>query len=148
MKRFPVLLAVAVLLAVCGQAFARHITHSVIPANVSEQPFSFTVKVKAVGEVQEFEVTVKAKAGGSAPVRLATGEVVVARSGKKEAAFPPVHRVRSNGVQTYTFRLSPSDLARARFTFTETPRDVRTQFPSPGDDWVFDLSEFAGNPRQ
>jgi hypothetical protein len=148
MKRFPLFLAVAVLLAVGGQVVARHVTHPVTPANISKQPFSFTVTVKAVGEVQEFEVIVKAKAGGPAPVLSATGEVDIARSGKKESTIPTVHRVQSNGVQTYTFRLSPSDLDRARFTFTETPQDVRTPFPSPGDYWVFDLSQFAGNSRK
>ena len=146
MKKCPLFVAAAILLAVGTQALARHVTHPVTPANMSKQPFSFTVNVKTVGEVQEFEVIVKAKAMGSAPILSATGEVVIARSGKKEALFPPVTRVQSDGVQTYTFRLSPSDVDRATFTFTESPKGVA--FPSPGDYWVFELSEFTGNPRK
>src|SRR6476659_6893385 len=98
MMRSPLFLAVAVLLATRGPLLARHVTHPVNPANISEQPFSFTVKVKAVGEVREFEVVGKAKAGRSAPVPSATGEVIVARPGKTAAAHPPVNRVQSNGV--------------------------------------------------
>jgi hypothetical protein len=148
MKKLPLALAVAILLGVGGQVLARHVTHPVTPANVDEQPFSFTVQVKDVGELKEFEITVKQKAGKSAPVGSATGSVVIDACGKKEAAFPAITRVQSDGVQTYTFRLSPSDLDRAHLTFTETPQDVRTPFPSPGDYWVFDLSNFVGNPKK
>jgi hypothetical protein len=144
-KTFVLFLAAA-LLAVRGVAVARHVTHPVTPANISEQPFSFTVHVKDAGEMKEFEIVVKAKAGGAAPVLSATGEVVVARSATKEPNTPPVRRVQANGVQTYTFRLAPADLDRATFTFTESPRNV--EFPSPGDYWTFQLGRFVGNPSQ
>ena len=146
MKKHSLFVAAVILLAVGTQAFARHVTHPVTPANIAKQPFSFTVNVKTVGDFQEFEVVVQAKTGGKAPILSASGEVVVSRSGQQEAEFPPVTRVQSNGAQTYTFRLSPSVVDRATFTFTES--DPRAEFPSPGDFWVFRLSEFTGNPRK
>ena len=86
-KKNPLFVAAAILLAIGTQALARHVTHAVTPANIAKQPFSFTVNVKTVGEVQEFEVIVQAKAGGKAPIRSASGEVVVSRSGQQEAHF-------------------------------------------------------------
>jgi hypothetical protein len=100
-----------------------------------------------VDGAKEIAVVVKQKAGQRAPAASATGSVVVDARGKKQAAFPAVTRVQSGGVQTYTFRLPPSDLDRAHFTFTETPQDVRTPFPFPGDYWVFDLGGFVGGPK-
>jgi hypothetical protein len=158
MKKLTLFLAVAILLVVGGQLLARHVTHPVTPENIEKQPFAFTVQVKDVVtkdkdkkdkvEFKEFVVTVKQKAGYLAPVSSATGKVTIAGSGKNTAAFSPVTKVESLGVQTYTFRLSPSDLDRAYFTFTETPEDVRVPFPFPGDYWVFDLSKFVGSPKK
>lgn len=146
MTKHILFIAAAILLAVNMQAFARHVTHPVTPANISKQPFAFTVNVKTVGEFQEFEIVVQAKAGGKAPIMSASGEVRVSKSGQQKRELPPVARVESNGVQTYTFRLSPAVVDRATFTFTES--DLRAEFPNPGDFWVFRLSEFTGNIRK
>jgi hypothetical protein len=148
MKNSPWFVAVAILLAFAGQALARHVTHPVTPKNIGQQAFSFTVQVKDVGEFKEFEITVKQKSPKPAPIASATGNVVIEASGKTKAAFPVVTRVEAGGVQTYTFRLSPSDLDRSRFTFTETPQDMRIEFPSPGDYWMFDLNDFVASPRK
>jgi hypothetical protein len=147
MRSFALLLAVAALPAVAAPAFARHVTHPVTPQNIGEQPFSFTVHVKDVEGLKEFEVVVKQKPGQRAPADSATGSVVVEACGKKPAVFPAVTRVQSGGAQTYTFRVPPPDVDRTRFTFTESPQDARTPFPFPGDYWVFDMSEFVGSPK-
>lgn len=148
LKHISLFLAVAVLPAVGGQALARHVTHPVTPQNIDQQPFAFTVRAKDVGEFKEFEITVRQKAGKPAPVRTATGELVLDARGGKKAESPPVTRVLADGGQTYTFRVAPADLDRARFTFTETPEDVRVPFPFPGDYWVFDLGDFAGGAKK
>jgi hypothetical protein len=148
MRGFPLYLAVAVLAAVAGPVFARHVTHPVTPQNIDQQPFAFTVHVRDVDGAKEVEVVVEQKPGQRAPAGSATGSVVVDPCGKRPAAFPAVTRVQSGGVQTYTFRLPPSDLGRAHFTFTETPQDVRTPFPFPGDYWVFDLGDFVGPSKE
>jgi hypothetical protein len=146
MRKLTLVLAVATLTAVSGQVLARHVTHPVTPQNINEQLFAFTFRIKTVGQLEEVEITVRAKPGKLPPVASATGSVLINASGKKKAAFPTVTRVESNGVQTYTFRVSPSDIDRAHFTFTETPQDARTEFPFPGDYWVFDLSKFVTRP--
>jgi len=148
MKTFPICVAAAILLAIAGQALARHVTHPVTPKNIDAQPFAFTLQVKDVGELKEFEITVKQKAGQRAPVGTATGRAVIDASGKKKPASPAITKVQSDGVQTYTFRLSASDLDRAHFTFTETSQDARIPFPSPGDYWVFDLSDFVSSAKK
>jgi hypothetical protein len=147
-KNFALCLAVAALLAVGGQVFARHVTHPVTPKNIDQQPFAFTVQVRDVGQLKEVEFTVRQKPGKLAPVISATGWVTINPRDKKQVASPAITRVWDNGVQTYTFRVSPSDLDRASFTFTETPQDVRVPFPYPGDYWVFNLRIFVGSPRK
>ena len=145
-KTVPLCLAVAVLLAVGGQALARRVTHPVTPNNLDKQPFAFTVQVKDVGGLKEVEITVRQKAGRSAPAVTASGSVVIYPRGPKQGASPALTRVLDNGVQTYTFRVAPADLDRTSFTFTETADNWRTPFPYPGDYWVFDLRNFVGNP--
>jgi hypothetical protein len=147
MKYFSFVLALVMLLVLGGPAFARHVTHPVTPKNIEKQPFAFAVHVKDVGELKEFEITVRQQSGKPAPIDSATGSVAFVARGKKIAALPTITRVQANGVQTYTFRLSPSDVDLARFTFTETPQDWQRPFPSPGDYWVFDLRDFVGGPK-
>jgi hypothetical protein len=148
MKSFPLVLALAVLLATGGRVLARHVIHPVTPKNIDQHPFSFAVHVKDVGALKEFEITVAPQAGKPAPAASATGSVAIAARGTKTVALPTIARVEASGTQTYTFRLSPSDLDSARFTFTETPQDWRRPFPSPGDYWVFDLSDFVDSPKK
>jgi hypothetical protein len=142
-KRFPLFLAVATLLVAGGQAYARHVLHPVTPKNIEKQPFSFTVNVKDVGQLKEFEIRVAPKAGRR-PVASATGELHVAVASKR--VMPTVTRVAADGVLTFTFRVTPEELDRAQFLFTETPQDVRTPFPFPGDYWGFLLKDFVGRP--
>jgi hypothetical protein len=159
MKTVPTFCALAILSAIGAPAFARHVTHSVTPANIDKQPFAFTVRVSDVGEFKQFEIAVRAslaspsingqpgrgsKTGGREATGSATGSVTIAGD-KKPAGFPAVTRVQCKGTQTYTFRVPAADVDRAYFTFTETPQDVRTPFPFPGDYWVFNLSDFVGS---
>jgi hypothetical protein len=147
-KNYPLCLAVAVLLAVGGRALARHVTHPVTPENLDKQPFAFAVQVKDAGEMKEVEITVRQRPGKRAPAVSAWGIATLAPRGEKQAASPAITRILANGVQTYTFRIAPSDVERATFTFSETPQDVRTPFPFPGDYWVFDLKRFVRSPKQ
>jgi len=144
LKRRALVLAAIVFLALGGRLLARHVTHQVTPKNIDSQPFAFSVQVKDVAQVKEFEIVVKQKPNHRAPIASATGTVDIAPRDKKKAESPAVTRVEAHTVQTYTFRVSPSDVNRAHFTFTETPQDPRVPFPFPGDYWVFDLSQFAG----
>jgi hypothetical protein len=159
MKAISTFCAVAVLLALGAPAFARHVTHPVTPANIDQQPFAFTVHVSDVGEFKQFEIAVRptlaspsingqpgrgSKTSDREATGSATGSVTIA-GGKKPAAFPAVTRVQCKGTQTYTFQVRAADVDRAYFTFTETPQDVRTPFPFPGDYWVFNLGDFVGN---
>jgi hypothetical protein len=145
MKSFPLLLALSLAPALSGQALARTVTHAVNPKNINEQHFAFAVQFKDAGELKEFEITVRKQTGKLAPVASATGSVEFAANGDKTWAPPTITRTEADGVQTYTFRLSPSELERARFTFTETPPK---EFGSPGDYWVFKLSGFVESPKK
>ena len=148
LKRRALVLAATVFLALGGRVLARHVTHQVTPKNIDSQPFAFSVQFKDVPQLKEFEIVVRQKANHPAPTVSATGTVDIAPRGDKKAESPAVTRVQADGVQTYTFRVSLSDLDRAHFTFTETPQDPRVPFPFPGDYWVFDLSQFAGTSHK
>jgi hypothetical protein len=148
LKRRALILAAMIPLALGGHALARHVTHKVTPKNIDEQPFAFSVQVKDVAQLKEFEIVVKQKPNHLAPITSATGTVNIAPRGDKTTPSPAVTRVQADGVQTYTFRVSPSDVDRAYFTFTETPEDPRIPFPFPGDYWMFDLSDFAGTSHK
>jgi hypothetical protein len=147
-RTLPLCLAAAVVLAAGGQALARRVTHPVTPKNIDQQPFAFTVQIKDAGQLKEVAITVRQKPGRPAPLNTANGWVVISSRDNSKATAPALTRVWDNGVQTYTFRVSPSDLARTTFTFTETLQDWRTPFPYPGDYWVFDLRNFVGSPRK
>jgi hypothetical protein len=129
-KYISLVLAVASLLTLTGQAFARTVHHPVTPENIDKQARSFTVKAKAVGQDFEFEITVKSVGISSLSVSS------------------PITMVQSNGVQTYTFRVSARELDKAQFTYTETLRDWSQPFAGSGDYWVFSLRDFAGSSRR
>jgi hypothetical protein len=145
MRKFHLVLGMAVLLVLGRSALARHVTHPVTPQNLDNQFFSFTVEVKDVQGLKEVRVTVQKQAGQRAPAEAASGRVELRRP---QAAVPAVTRVQAGGVQTYTFRLPPADLEGAYFVFTETPQEVRTPFPYPGDYWTFNLTDFVSAPQK
>lgn len=144
MTKSHLVLGIAVLLTLDGSALARHVTHTVTPQNLDEKFFSFAVEVKDVEGLKEVRVTVQKQAGHRAPSASASGRVGLRRP---KATVPEIVRVEADGVQTYTFRLSAADLEGASFTFAETPQDVESPFPYPGDYWTFNLSEFASAPE-
>jgi hypothetical protein len=147
-KNVLLCLAVAALLAGGGQALARRVTHPVTPKNIDQQPFAFTVQVKDVEQLKEVTITVRQKPGKPAPIITANGWVGISPRDNTKVTSPAITRVLDNGVQTYSFRVTPADLDRATFTFTETAEDWRTPFPYPGDYWIFDLRNFVGSPRK
>lgn len=139
MSNFHLALGAVTLLAVSGPAAARHVVHPVTPQNLDRQVFSFAVQVSDAGEGKEIRVTVRPQAGGPHPVGSAYGRVELRGHG----AAPAVTRAEVDGGQVYTFRLSAADIGSASFVFTETPEDLRTPFPSPGDYWRLDLRDFV-----
>src|SRR5262245_13202441 len=145
MRTFHVVVGMAVLLVMGGSALARHVTHPVTPQNLGKQFFSFAVEVKDVEGLKEVRVIVQKQASQRAPAESASGWVEM--RGPK-AAVPAVTRVQAEDVQTYAFRLSPADLEGARFVFTEARQDVRTPFPSLGDYWTIDLTNFVATPKK
>src|SRR5437660_1473035 len=133
-------LAVTALLLIGGVAFARHVTHPVTPANIGKQPYAFAVKVKDVGEMKEFEITLKPAAEKRTP--LAPRGVLSLAPRRANHAAPPLTQVTSSEGITYTFRLAPRDVDGASFTFTEL---FEGPVPRPCDYLVFLLTEFGGN---
>jgi hypothetical protein len=145
MKKFHLGVGLVVLLTLGGAAPARHVTHPVTPQNRDKQFFAFAVAVKDVEGLKEVRVIVHNQAGQRPPAGSASGWVEVRRA---KAEAPTITRIQAAGGQTYTFRLTPADLEGATFVFTEAPRDVRVPFPSPGDYWTFNLSDFVTTPKQ
>jgi hypothetical protein len=158
MKRLCLFLAGAIFLTTGGRVLARHVTHSVTPANIEKQPFAFTVKVRDVGQLKgkskdagqlkEFEIRVERAAGKRDPSPSASGSLSIADITRKEIPVPAVTLVKSEGVLIFTFQISPELLNRAQFTFTDTQEDWRHPFPSLGDYWEFDLNKFVGSPKK
>ena len=147
-RMIPSLVAGGVILVFAGHALARHVTHPVTPKNINEQPFAFAVQIKDVGDLKEIEIVVKQKPGRRGPIPSATGNARIAPCGDKKAESPTMTRVETDSEQKYTFRVSPADVNRTSFTFTETPQDPMIPFPSPGDYWVFALTDFVGSEKK
>jgi hypothetical protein len=132
------LIALTAVLLIGGQAFARHVTHPVTPANIDKQPYAFAVKVKDASDMKEFEITVKPAKGKR--TALAPRGILSLPPRRANHATPPLTQVTSSEGITYTFRLAPRDVDGTSFTFTESSEGP---FPDPGDYWVFALRDFA-----
>ncbi|HLW63872.1 MAG TPA: hypothetical protein VKS79_01050 [Gemmataceae bacterium] len=145
-KRFLFPIIAAGFLVIDGSAFAKRVNHDVTPANIDKMPFTATVKVKDVGKMKEFEITIKDIKGTIVNPTKASApggwlEVVV--DGK--AVVPPaVKKTEKGGVFTFTFQLSPEQAQGARFAFVEDAADWEKPFPSNGNYYQFMLQEFMG----
>src|SRR5262249_53277138 len=101
-------LVAAILVAIGSQAFAKRVNHDVTPANIDKLPFTATVKVKDVGKMKEFEITIKGIKGDLVNPRHAPapgGWLEVAK-GDTPMVPPAVTKMEKGGIYTFTFQLS------------------------------------------
>jgi hypothetical protein len=140
-------LASVMLLVLCGQVLARRVNHDVTPANIGKLPFSATVKVKYVGKLKEFEITVRGVQGNLFRPSSPGGWLEVPNDGKA-AATPAVTRTQKDGAITFTFQLTPEQVERARFGFVEDAEDWKRDFPVKGDYYQFILKEFKSSSKK
>jgi hypothetical protein len=144
-SRFLFLTVAVALLVIGAPAFAKRVNHDVTPANISKLPFSATIKVKDVGKMKEFEITIKDIKGPLAdPSRASApgGWLDIVTDGK--AIVPPaVTKVEKGGVFTFTFQLSPEQVEGARFAFVEDASDWERPFPTNGNYYQFMLKDFV-----
>jgi hypothetical protein len=135
-----------ILLLIAMPALAKRVNHDVNPTNIDKLPFTATVKVKDVGQLREFEITVKGTWVNPVRTSAASGGVTVA--GTDSTAWPKVKRVEQNGVITFTFQISTEQLQHAWFKFVEDADDWNRPFPVHGEYYQFDLKEFARNAKK
>jgi hypothetical protein len=146
-KCITLLLASVILLVLSGQVLAKRVNHDVTPANIAKLPFTATVKVKDVGKLKEFEITIKGVTGNLFLPSSPGGWLEIPKDGKP-AATPTVTKVEKDGGITYIFQLTAEQVARARFGFVEDAEDWKRPFPAKGDYYQFILAEFTGGIRK
>jgi hypothetical protein len=142
-KRITLLLAGVTLLVLSGQVLARRVNHDVTPANIDKLPFSAAVKVKSVGKLKGFEITIKGVTGNLFRPSSPGFWLEIANDGKPAAA-PAVTTAEQDGTVTFTFQLSVEQAQRARFGFVEDAEDWKQPFPAKGDYYQFILKEYTG----
>src|SRR5262245_11226356 len=140
-KHLAVVLAVAILFLAAGEVLARRVNHSVTPASIDKLPFKASVKVKDVGKLKEFEITITGIVGNLTRRPSAPGGWVSVIGHDKPIA---VKRTTAHGRATFTFQITPEQLEKARFAFVENEADWNRPFPTRGDLYQFELKEFAG----
>jgi hypothetical protein len=141
------LLASAILLALCGQVLAKRVNHDVTPANIDKLPFSATVKVKDVEKLKEFTITIKGVADNLFRPSSPGGWLDIPNEGKP-AKTPAVTKVEKDGTITFTFQLTADQLERARFSLVEDKQDWERPFPTKGDYYQFMLKEFMSGAKK
>ena len=140
-KQLAVGLACAILFLAAGEARARRVNHSVTPASIDKLPFKTFVKVKDVGKLKEFEITITGIVGNLTRPPSAPDGWVSASGNDQPIA---VKRTTADGIVTFTFQIAPEQLDKARFAFVEDEADWNRPFPTRGDLYQFELKEFAG----
>lgn len=147
LKGIKSLLVSVILLVLSSQVLARRVNHDVTPANINKLPFSATVKVRDVGKLKEFEITIKGVRGNlfrpSAP-----GGWLDVPNDDKPAGTPAVTKVEKDGTITFTFQLTAEQVERARFGFVEDAEDWKKPFPAKGDYYQFILKKFTGSTKK
>ena len=141
------LLAGMTLLVLSGQVLARRVNHDVTAANIGKLPFSATVKVKEVGKLTEFEITMSDVKGNPFRSSSPGGWLNIPNDGKP-GAIPPVTKVQKDGTVTFTLQLTTEQVERARFAFVEDAEDWNRPFPTKGDYYQFILKEFKGSSKK
>ena len=140
-------LAGVMLLVLSGQVLARRVNHDVTPANIGKLPFSAAVKVKEVGKLKEFEVTIKDVKGNLFRPSSPGGWLQIPNDGKPGATVA-VTKVQKDGTITFTFQLAAEQVERARFGFVEDAEDWNRPFPANGDYYQLILKEFQDNSKK
>src|ERR1700704_6637367 len=110
-KHLAVALTVAVLFLAAGEALARRVNHGVTPASIDKLPFKASVKVKDVEKLKEVEITITGIVGNLARQPSAPGGWLCV-GGDKPIAVKPTTVL---GMATFTFRIAPEQLEKARF---------------------------------
>jgi hypothetical protein len=129
------------------QVVTRRVNHDVTPANIDKMPFSGTVKVKNVGKLKEFEISIKGVKGN--PFRPSSpGSWLDVPNDDKPAETPAVTKVEKDGTTTFTFQLTAEQVERARFSLVEDMEDWQQPFPVKGDYYQFMLKDFAGRAKK
>ena len=146
-KYIKLLLAGLTLLVLSGQVFARRVNHNVTPTNIGKLPFSAAVKVKDVGKLKGFEITIKGVTGNLFRPSSPGGWLEIPNDGKP-AATPAVTRAEKDGAITFTFQLTAEQVERARFSLVEDMEDWQQPFPVKGDYYQFMLKDFAGRAKK
>ena len=146
-KGIKSLLASVILLVLSGQVLARRVNHDVTPANIDKLPFSAAVKVRDVGKLSEFEITMKGVRGNLFRPSAPGGWLDIPNDGKP-AGTPAVTKVEKDGTITFTFRLTAEQVERARFGFVEDREDWQRPFPARGDYYQLILKGFAGGTKK
>jgi len=146
-KYIKLLLAGLTLLVLSGQVFARRVNHNVTPTNIGKLPFSAAVKVKDVGKLKGFEITIKGVTGNLFRPSSPGGWLEIPNDGKP-AATPAVTRAEKDGAITFTFQLTAEQVERARFAFVEDAEDWKQPFPAKGDYYQFILKEYSGGTKK
>jgi hypothetical protein len=146
-KYIKLLLAGLTLLVLSGQVFARRVNHNVTPTNIGKLPFSAAVKVKDVGKLKGFEITIKGVTGNLFRPSSPGGCLEIPNDGKP-AATPAVTRAEKDGGITFTFHLTAKQVERARFAFVEDAEDWKQPFPVKGDYYQFILKEYRRGTKK
>ena len=146
-KYIKLLLAGLTLLALSGQVLARRVNHNVAPANIDKLPFSAAVKVKDLGKLKGFEITIKGAVGNLFRPSSPGGWLEIPTHGNP-AATPAVTKAERDEAITYTFQLSAQQLELARFGFVEDAEDWMQPFPVRGDYYQFILKEYSGGTKK
>jgi hypothetical protein len=136
-KHLAIVLALAILFLAAGESLAKRVSHSVTPASIDKLPFKASVKVKDVGKLKEFEITITGFVGNLTRPPSAPG-------GWVSVIGIAVQRTTADGRATFTFQIAPEQLEKARFEFVEDEADWNRPFPTRGDLYQFELKKFAG----
>jgi hypothetical protein len=134
------MLAVAILFLPAGEALAKRVNHSVTPAGIDKLPFKASIKVKDVGKLKEFEITITGIVGNRTRPPSAPGGWVSVIGSVKPIA---VKRTTGDRMTTFIFQIGTEHLEKGRFDFVENEADWTRPFPIRGDLYQFELNEFA-----
>ena len=150
MKYLRLLFVALIVLAFGSPAFAKRVNHDVTPANIDKLPFTAAIKIKDVGKIKEFEITIKGIKGDLVNPRHAPspGGWLEVAQGNTAIVPPGVTKVEKGGIFTFTFQLKPEQIEGARFAFVEDAEDWNRPFPSNGNYYQFILREFVAKAKK
>jgi hypothetical protein len=141
MKNLSLVVVIAVVLALGGQASAKNVLKQITPQDLGKQRNAFAVKATDAGKFKQFEISARLTASTNFLTPGAPrGELaIVGKEGKTEAVT--MSKVDTEGRVTFTIRVAKEDLDKAWFIFTE---NSDSDFPYPGEMFKFHLKDFVG----